>query len=420
MVICSCAPVPVVAPLAQAVQDRPARIPPTLAQGRFGQAVNRAVDESPLLARSDAELDEASAQIRGARAGLFPTISVGLELPVSGASWEPVVSLTQLVFDAGSLRARTRAAEARLVGRAAARLDAASEATLEAVEAWAGVVTARNLLAANENSLRNLEDMSAQISARARAGAGSSANVLTARGRVENQRVIVAGAAAEVARAEAIFAEVFRERAGPAIGFPPPAPALPSPTAGDSPILLAVQAELLAAEADLVAARAGLIAPINVSLSTDSVENATAVIAADDALPISGRRAARVVELEARVGVRSADVAAARREVDRRIAVLLAERSAAGLRLQAAQRAALSNRESVTTARAQFDIARRSLLELLDTEREALAAETQLIIAERDNSVLGYALLAATGDVLDLFGIELEARHDLPTGDPVN
>jgi outer membrane protein TolC len=112
-----------------------------------------------------------------------------------------------------------------------------------------------------------------------------------------------------------------------------------------------------------------------------------------------------VTVFEARLAAREADVEATRREIDRRLAVLSAERRAAADRLAAADRASAANQENVAAARAQFRIARRSLIELLDVEREALGAERLRIDAERDRAVLDYAALAATGDILDLFGI---------------
>ena len=130
-----------------------------------------------------------------------------------------------------------------------------------------------------------------------------------------------------------------------------------------------------------------------------------ASLGTDEIFSPGRERSARVAAMEARLDARTADVEATRREIDRRLAILLAEQQAASERRSSAQRATKANRANVAAAREQFSIARRSLIELLDTEREALAAERLLIEAERDEAVLGYAILATTGDILDLFGI---------------
>ena len=67
--------------------------------------------------------------------------------------------------------------------------------------------------------------------------------------------------------------------------------------------------------------------------------------------------------------------------------------------------------------RKQTFVGRRSLIELLDAEREALASEQQRIGAEHDRAMVGYAALAVTGDILDAFGITLPPPPGQSGGD---
>jgi outer membrane protein TolC len=101
---------------------------------------------------------------------------------------------------------------------------------------------------------------------------------------------------------------------------------------------------------------------------------------------------------------------ATKRELESRSRILAAELLAVGNRLTATRDAREANRANLELAREQFQAGRRSLIELLDAEREALASERQQILAEHDRAVLGYAALAATGDILDVFGVNLPAK----------
>jgi outer membrane protein TolC len=136
----------------------------------------------------------------------------------------------------------------------------------------------------------------------------------------------------------------------------------------------------------------------------------------EQSLSPSRGRAARVAAAEARVDARRVDLDATTRELESRLRILTAEGAAARDRLAATQAAAQANRANLSAARDQFDVGRRSLIELLDAEREALASEQQRIGAEHDRAMVGYAALAVTGDLLDVFGIRLP-RPGQPGGD---
>ena len=121
-------------------------------------------------------------------------------------------------------------------------------------------------------------------------------------------------------------------------------------------------------------------------------------------------RTAKLAAAEARIDARRADLDATRRELESRSRILTAELLAVANRLAATQAAREANRANLLVAREQFEAGRRTLIELLDAERETLASERQQILAEHHQSVLGYAVLAASGDILDVFGVTLAAE----------
>jgi len=414
MLLIACRPSPDLRPLQTAVTTRTVRLPPSLANSDLGQAVSRAITTSPTVGRGEAALREAEAGLLAESGPFLPQVSVGLHSTgEAGFSVGSFASLSQLIYDGGASASRQTAARARVLGSQVGRLDAASRAALGAVQAWAQVVTARALADAAEHSLRALEATSAKIDARAKAGLGSSAEALTAQSRLANDRAALATAQSDVLQAEAIFAEAFGAPPKPDIALPPLAPSLPQPGVDDSPLLIRAQAEVFAAEADRTAVLAGRMPAVSLSLSAIPGEQAVSGLGVQQALSQARGRKARIAAAEAQVEARRVDLDATRRELDSRLRILSAQESAIDGRVQAARAAAAANQANLEIARSQFQAGTRSLIELLDAERETLSSEQVQIQADHDSAVVGYAILAASGDLLDVFGIVLPAQPDV-------
>ncbi len=406
-----CAKPPDLAPLQSAVVARHARVGATLAKGDFGRSVSHAVTTSTDLGHGDAALRQAQASLLAESGPFLPQVSVGLQSTGEpGFSVGSFASLSQLIYDGGASASRQAAARARVLGSQVGRLDAASSAALGAVQAWAQVVTTRALADAAEHSLQALEATTAKIEARTKAGLGSSAEALTAQSRLANDRAALAMAQSDVLQAEAIFAEVFGAPPKPGIALPPPAPNLPQAGAEGSPLLIRAQAEVFAAEADRTAALAGRMPALSLSLSAIPGEQAVSGLGAQQALSQARGRKARIAAAEAQVEARRVDLDATRRELDSRLRILSAQKRAIDGRVQAASTAAAANQANLEIARSQFQAGTRSLIELLDAERETLSSEQVQIQADHDRAVVGYAILAASGDLLDVFGIVLPAQ----------
>jgi outer membrane protein TolC len=133
-------------------------------------------------------------------------------------------------------------------------------------------------------------------------------------------------------------------------------------------------------------------------------------VASEQLLTPARGRQARVAATQARIDARLTDLDAIERALASRVRIIAAERIASERRREAALDARAANRANLVESRALYEIGRQSLLALLDAEREALEAERQLIRAEHDTAVIGYRALAATGDILDLFGIDVSAQ----------
>ncbi len=406
----ACATPPDLTALETAVTTREARLPASLASGDFGLAVRQALTISPMLGRGQAALREAETGLLAESGAFLPQISLGLRPEGTGGfSMASFGAISQLIYDGGASNARETAAQARVLGGLAGRLDAGFRAALSAVEAWSAVATARALVRVSEASLASLEATTAQIEERTSAGLGSSVDALTARSRLANERAAVVAARSEASRAEAVFIETFGHAPTPGLSLPPQAPSAPDGGAAGSPTLQRAEAELLAAKAEHAAALAGRVPTLSVTVSAIPGAQAVAGLAYEQLLSPARGRTARIAATEARIDARRVDLDATRRELESRLRILTTELLAVADRLTATRAAREANRANLEVAREQFQAGRRSLIELLDAEREALASERQQILAEHDRAVLGYAVLAATGDILDVFGVTLPA-----------
>ena len=124
-------------------------------------------------------------------------------------------------------------------------------------------------------------------------------------------------------------------------------------------------------------------------------------------LDSTGQRRAAIAAAEAKV--KEAEFAREQlvREIMRELGFIRSDQKAGAERLRAARIAASANADSVTASRAQFSIGRRSLIEILDAQRDYVNAQERLILAEQSYFLTNYAALSLTGDILDLLGISL-------------
>ncbi|MET4103607.1 adhesin transport system outer membrane protein [Roseovarius sp. MBR-78] len=422
LALSACAKQPDLAPVEASLEPGTAglgakRVPDTIARGAFGQHIARAVMADPSISRSAADIRAARADKRAADGAYRPDLNVGVRAQTNldsdiDSNAGPFVRVSQLVYDGGAGRSDQTSAEARVLQSRARQIETGARVTLEAVEAYKRLLSNRKLLAIAEENLRVLRGFADQIAERVRRGAGSAADDLTAQSRVADAETQRADAQARLERAEASFRRLFAEI--PA-NLPPPVKAPPLP-AGEadvldqSPRLREVNARLKAAEADLLAARARRLPGVELG-ATGQQDSGETDVAFDMSLNYSldtrGERRAAIDAAEARLEAAQAERDTLAREVRESLAFVRTDQTAGEARVIAARQAVASNAASVNAAREQFSIGRRSMVDLLDAQRDYVRAEETLIRAELERFLTDYAALALTGDILDVFNITL-------------
>ena len=337
---------------------------------------------------------------------------------VGGASTNrssPVLEITQLVYDGGAAVQRTSAARARVAQTANDRLALAASLTMQAVEAWHEVLHRRRLLELAGRNMALHREFLRQTEDRVGAGAGAETDLLTAQSRLADATARRVTAQSRLDRAEAEFRELYG-RAATGIVPPAPAPGLPGTAAeivDQSPRLRSIDASILAAQAELQAARAGTRPNIVMRVTGGTDARGRADVGANIGfqydLDTGRRREAAVRSAEARVLELEAERESLSRQIGRALDFVRSDQRAGAERMRAALAARRANEANVTAVREQFGIGRRGITELLDAQRDFIASSEAVFEAELELAISGYAALALTGDILDVFGIVLPA-----------
>lgn len=401
--------------------EREVRVSDAVSRSSFGQTVVAAVQNHPRLTASDADIRAAQAREDSEATGYLPRFSLGATLGsgVSGDGISPVLQILQLIYDGGTTASRRIAARARVFESRGARLEVAAALTMEAVEAWHNLIAGREQYSLAQRNADEHRRLLEQVEDRFGAGAGTQSDVLTARARLANAVSSEVQALSQRDRAEAVFREVFGQAPG-TLADPPRAPALPAASdealIAASPRIRGLDAAIKAAEADVAATEAARFPQMQVrgtgqraTVGSGTDGDVDLVFDYDPGAP--GQRAAAVREAQARLEALQADRSGLAREIRRALEFVRSDQRAGQARLRAARQAVSANEATVASGREQFSIGRRSLISLLDAQRDLFNAGETLIVAKRELALSGYAALALTGDILDAFGIVLPQVH---------
>ena len=415
------------APLPVPSRDLISRMRPVLADTDFGRTARRALLTHPSLMAGSARIDAAMAGVTAARAANAPRLSLGADVGANlldGSAVAPgflVLQVSQLLFDAGATRNRIRAAEAGAIRETIERENAAAALGLTLAENWGEVQFQRLLLASAVENHAVHRDYLEQIETRLASGAGTEADVLTARSRAADAAMREITTRGQLERAEARFVEGFGAAPG-RLSILPRAPRLPPGSAADfvaaSPRIRSLDAEIAAARASAEAVRAARFPAVGLRLDAtyDPREDRTNAVAGLNPRVEIGpgsERAAAINRAAARVTELEAERIAVERQILRSLAFLQSDQRSGQARVDAARVAVEANRIAVEASEQQFTIGRRTLTQLLDARRDLFLASEALALAERDLALSGYAALALTGDILDALGVLLPQRAGL-------
>jgi adhesin transport system outer membrane protein len=408
---------------------------PTEVQQALRQVAQQAVQKSPEVTIKWRNYKAAEEEVGVARGGYFPKLDLtagagreSLEVPGSAKDTYTrrgyALTLSQMLFDGFATRSEVRKlGKAKLV-RYYELLEASENVALEASKAYVDVLRYRSLVALAEDNYVRHKATHDQIKARTASGVGRRVDLDQAASRLALAEVNLTTETANLHDVMARYQRLVGEL--PAATLTPqqlPGAALPaSPKAAldvlykRNPTLLAAVENIEAAQYDVEGRRAAYMPRVDLRARTETTKNYQGV---------SGDRDQNVAEVVMSWNLFNggSDTARERQYVERKhMALEMREKACRDTRqtlliaYNDVQRLR-DQKEDLTTQvallektrdayREQFNIGQRTLLDLLDTENELLAAKRSLVNADTDLTLAYLRSQAGMGSLLEFMGLQ--------------
>jgi TolC family type I secretion outer membrane protein len=398
--------------------------PPCALALSLPETIALAQHANPGLAQSRAQADAADARLTQARAGRLPALTLSGEAArgttdldgffgFGRADVSPRVAaleLRQPLFTGGAVSAAIDRARQRRDATLAEVGGARALLAAQAAEAYVAVLSTREILTLNEAQVRQMSKIAEQAELRFRGGETPRTDLAQAQARLAEARAGLARAMGDVARGRARFVTVVGvEPDGlDAISAPPPVPAsldeAMATALRNSPALVAAEAQARAAEAGVRYAQAGRLPSLALTATASSArdqffpgyraDGVTVGVEGRWTLFAGGLINGRVDE--ARAGARGARSGAEAARAQVREAVIGAWEDVQTSRalVEAAADQASAAASALDSVRNEVRVGQKPTLDLLDAEREALAAQSALVAARGGAVAAAYRLNA--------------------------
>lgn len=411
--------------------------PPVLAD-TLGEAMLRALASLPEMRAARASRSAVEESARQARGAWLPSIDVNIGTgretsnnpntrAVGGdrtlARREAAVNLSQLLFDGGATDGQIHRFEARAHGANDFVATNAENTALRAGQSYLDVIRLRELVALGlENEKRHQETL-AQVSRLAEVGQGRRVDAQQAEARLSLAQASLSQLRGQLAQANAMFRALTGQAPGLLATVGSFQETLPLALADAidlalqaHPAVRSAQQELLAAQADRDSTRSRFLAP-RISLEVGQTANSNiegiqglsaeryAMIRLRYNLFRGGIDDSRIAEAHARVDEALANLGRARNDVEREMRQAWEGLTAERVRLPQVQSYAVASAQVVTSYRAQFTIAQRTLLDVLNAENELFTARNAESSSRYAVAVSELRVLAAIGRLLPTLGI---------------
>lgn len=380
-----------------AARAAPAAIPRVLAE-----AARRAATEHPTVRSRLASRDAAESDVSAAKWLRFPSVTVeGIASPnenrVSSGSLRGNVSVELPIWTAGRISENINRAEALVLVSEARAAEAARQNVLDLIEAYYLYVRSRERVRVLQESRVEADKLEGTIQNRVEAQLSPLPDLALARARGAqlNQELATAQLQATIAL------QKFQVLAGAAVQIdqlPAYDPALHHPSVENiyeqalacDPTLARLKAERLVARADTKIARAQTMPQLNAQYLHDEFngDRVGLVLRAQTSGGLSQFSAARSAREREEAAAIEAEAAA--RAIRDTMAVDLAENVGARERMADSGAAAIEASLVVESYKTQFDIGRRTWLDVMNALREATNAQ----LGETDTKVSAMASTA--------------------------
>jgi len=336
---------------------------------------------------------------------------------------ESSITLQQRLFDGFEAGATVEREMARVESAASRVLENSEVLALDAIGAYLEVLRQRDLVRLAEDNVAYHSQVLGAQRERLEGGGGSEADVDQTEGRFSRARNTLIETLQDLRVAEAIYTRIVGSFPGNDLSYPEfPGGALPGDL--DEAVQLAVrnnpttkifEADVRTAEAEVELSEVPMYPAITLEAQTEYNDGTSALDTYEfnNQLMVRVRwnlfrggidRAARqeaLFRLTESKNRRYASVLESQQEMRRSWFELEAARDS----IEALEDARDFNRSTLGAYEQQFEVAQRTLLDVLDAENELFVAEGQLITAQTNEQLASYRILGVGGILLETLGV---------------
>ena len=403
------------------------------------EAVQQAIATNPDIGIVASNREAVDQELRQARGLYLPQIDVAAGVGVesfndstsraSGGDYEDTIrressiTLQQRLFDGFEAGATVEREMARVESAASRVLENSEVLALDAIGAYLEVLRQRDLVRLAEDNVAYHSQVLDAQRARLEGGGGSQADVDQTEGRASRAKNTLVTTLQDLRVAEAIYTRIIGSFPGNDLGYPEfQAAALPGDL--DEAVQLAVrnnpttkifEADVRTAEAEVELSEAPLYPAVTLEAQSEYNDGTSALDTYEfnNQLMVRVRwnifrggidRAARqeaLFRLTESKNRRYRSVLESQQEMRRSWFELEAARDS----IEALEDARDFNRSTLGAYEQQFEVAQRTLLDVLDAENELFTAEGQLITAQTNEQLASYRILAVGGVLLETLGV---------------
>jgi len=332
------------------------------------------------------------------------------------------VSLSVPIYQGGGVRNAVKAAETRVEAGQADLRGTESGVFSQVVGAYMDVILTEAIVGLNRNNVEVLRVNLNATNDRYEIGELTRTDVAQSESRLALARGDVRTAEANLVASRERYVQLVGKAPG-TLEAPPPLPGLPATpeeavasALENNPDLIAARERTRAAGYDIAVAGSSRLPRLEVfsqaayqnyfdtlggsggtAAFAQTEKTAQAGVRATIPLYQGGRPAALRRQAQARAGAAMENEIATERDVIAQVRSAFSSWKAANEIIASTQSAVDAATLSLEGVRAENSVGNRTILDILDAERELLSAQVQLVTAKRNAYVAGFSLLAAMG-----------------------
>lgn len=339
------------------------------------------------------------------------------------------VTLTQLLFDGFNAQSEVERQQAR-VRSSAHRVDETAEfVALDIVESYLEVMRQRELLAISRENIEAHLDIAMQTRDQVAAGKATDADMAQIQARLSRAKATEANIEQSLRNAESTYKLETGEMPGDLVLQPVPLSSLPGDVERsveksliDGPTLKIFESDIDVAEAEAKQSKSTYYPEFNLQLDATESEDvggvegedtsARALITMNWNLYRGGIDKARHKEFLYRAAAAKERKVESARAVEDDVRQTWAAMVAEGKQAREFADQAIANQAVVRSYRDQFELGRRTLLDVLDSQNEYFVSTSNTINSEYLEMLAMYRLLALQGDLMASMDVQspLEAK----------